>query len=192
MKSLLIGCGSRRDRLISLDEEHKFWEELVTLDINREHNPDVVWDLEKFPYPFQTDTFDEIHAYEVLEHTGRQGDYRFFFKQWSQFHRILKPGGHFFGTSPLWNEAWAWGDPGHTRVVQPESFVFLSQAQYQKQIGRTPMTDYRFIYKADFEVRFVEPQGISFAFVLQAIKPSRYGKTSLGGQQSSVFNLSEQ
>ena len=29
--------------------------------------------------PFGDDAFDEIHAYEVLEHTGRQGDWRFFF-----------------------------------------------------------------------------------------------------------------
>jgi len=173
MKSLLIGCGSRRDRIVALDGQKAWPGELVTLDINLDHKPDVIWDLTRMPYPFASDEFDEIHAYEVLEHTGQQGDWRFFFRQWSEFYRILKPGGYFVGTSPLWMNGWAWGDPGHTRTVQPENFVFLSQDQYNKQIGHTPMTDYRPWYFADFETIFIEPHDPSFAFVLQAVKPSR-------------------
>jgi SAM-dependent methyltransferase len=186
MKYLLIGCGSRRDRLVALNGDKEWKGELVTLDINLDHKPDICWDLMTMPYPFKTDEFDEIHAYEVLEHTGQQGDWRFFFRQWTEFWRILKPGGYFIGTSPLWMNAWAWGDPGHTRTVQPENFVFLSQDQYAKQIGQTPMTDYRPWYWADFETIFVEPyepgqtrirSATSFAFVLQAIKPTRHPKT---------------
>lgn len=187
MKSLLIGCGSKRERVVSLTGERD-WDELVTLDMNPDHKPDVVWDLMDFPYPFEADTFDEIHAYEVLEHTGQQGDWRFFFKQWSQFWRILRPGGFVVGTSPLWMNAWAWGDPGHTRTVQPENFVFLSQEQYKVQIGKTPMTDYRFVYKADFETIFIEPHDPCFAFVLQAVKPSRYAQTNSGGGESPVLD----
>lgn len=179
-RELLLGCGSRRLRNIQLREgqDREFGEGLVTLDINADHNPDVVHDLNILPYPFEDNWFDEIHAYEVMEHVGQQGDWRFFFAQWSEIWRILKPDGQFYGTSPLWHSPWAWGDPGHTRVIQAESLVFLSQEQYHKQIGQTPMTDYRFCYKADFEPLAIQPVGdvekpVQMAYVLQAKKPAR-------------------
>lgn len=168
---LLIGCGSRREKLIPWNERTK-WEELVTLDINADHKPDVVHDLNVLPMPFDDDTFDEVHAYEVLEHTGQQGDWRFFFAQFSEFWRILKPGGVLCGTSPGRTSPWVWGDPGHTRSLSVETFTFLDQTQYTKQVGVTPMTDYRFVYRADFKAHVLTP-GDCFAFVIEAVKPSR-------------------
>ena len=171
-KELLIGCGGMRDKRVYTADRAQ-WEGLVTLDINPDHNPDVVWDLMDMPLPFEDNTFDEIHAYEVLEHTGAQGDYKFFFKQWSEFWRILKPNGAFFATCPQVGTAWALGDPSHTRVVQKENLVFLSQEQYAVQVGKTPMSDFRYLYKADFEPAGVQEVDGIFKFALTAIKPSR-------------------
>lgn len=103
--------------------------------------------------PFDDHTFDEIHAYEILEHFGCQGDWRGFFHEWSEYYRITKPGAYFCGSVPWWRSPWAFGDPGHTRTIQPEMFVFLSQEQYTKQIGKTPMTDYRAVYQGDWMLR---------------------------------------
>lgn len=172
MPELLIGCGRRRDKLMFLND-HNEWDGLVTLDINPDHKPDVLHDLTVLPLPFEDDTFGEIHAYEVLEHTGQQGDWRFFFAQFSEFWRILKPGGCLFGTSPAWNGPWSWGDPGHTRIVSAESFVFLNQPQYTAQVGKTPMTDYRFVYRADFDHVHIATDDNTFQFVIRAVKPSR-------------------
>lgn len=172
MPELLLGCGARREKRLVWGGR-KEWDGLVTLDINRDHNPDVVWDLTDTALPFDDNTFDEIHAYEVLEHTGQQGDWRFFFAQWSDFWRVLKPGGVFIGTSPAHRAVWAWGDPGHTRIVQMEQFVFLHQPSYTGQVGTTPMTDYRFVYQADFEPRALHTGVDTFEYVLEAIKPSR-------------------
>lgn len=171
MSELLIGCGSRREKLIWNDRRE--WSCLTTLDINAAHKPDVEWDLERLPLPFDPDTFDEIHAYEVLEHVGRQGDFRFFFAQFEEFWRILTPGGLLCATSPSRQSAWLWGDPGHTRVIQPESLVFLSRAEYARQIGVTPMTDYRFCYGGDFDIVHSVDDGQSFRFALRAAKPAR-------------------
>jgi SAM-dependent methyltransferase len=169
---LLIGCGSNRDKKL-VYRGRASWSGLVTLDFNDDHKPDVVHDLSHLPLPFPEDTFDEIHAYDVLEHIGRQGDWEFFFNQWSDFWRILKPEGVFIGISPHWSSPWAWGDPGHTRIVSAESFVFLNQPNYQ-QVGQTAMTDYRFAYRADFDVLYdVVDEAKQFHFVLQAVKPSR-------------------
>ena len=134
-------------------------------------NPDVEADISK-PLPFPDNHADEIHAYEVLEHCGTQGDYKFFFAQWSDFWRVLKPAGVFFGTVPLPTSVWAWGDPSHTRVIPKESFVFLSQPQYS-QVGKTAMSDFRSIYKADFDIIHLHENGDVLEFALQTVKPSR-------------------
>lgn len=167
---LLLGCGSSRVKKLH-QRGRSEWTGLVAIDIEARHNPDVVHDI-NLPLPFPDDSADEIHAYEVLEHCGRQGDYQFFFAQWSDFWRVLKPAGVFLGTVPLPTSVWAWGDPSHTRVIPKESFVFLSQPQYC-QVGKTAMSDFRSIYKADFDIIHLHENGDVLEFALQAVKPSR-------------------
>lgn len=166
---LLVGCGTNLGKQVTFPEIPKTWVELVTLDSDAGLNPHVVHDLNHLPYPFSDDTFDEIHAYEVLEHCGKQGDWRFFFDQFTEFHRILKPGGWFVATVPPWDSMWAWSDPGHTRVISEGSLIFLSQERYT-QVGPTAMTDYRHWYKADFEIFSAGEQRGHMVFVLRAKK----------------------
>lgn len=170
-KELLIGCGSARDKRMTIDGTQVF-NDLTTLDYNADHNPDIVWDLNHpdFLPSIWKNEFDEIHAYEVMEHVGQQGDYKAFFNQFSAIHRVLKPNGHFFATCPSRHSPWAWGDPSHTRIMQSEQLVFLSQKQYENQIGKTAMSDFRHIYKADFEVVYSREDENDFHFVLKAIK----------------------
>lgn len=169
---LLLGCGSNHAKQMSVRGRTE-WSGLVTLDFDDSHKPDVVHDIGKLPLPFADGTFDEIHAYEVLEHVGSPGDWRFFFDQWSDFWRILKPGGCVIGHSPDYRSPWAWGDPGHTRVITLESFTFLRQPNYSEQVGKSAMTDYRFCYKADFDIDCADSNGEHVFFVLRAVKPSR-------------------
>jgi hypothetical protein len=168
---LLIGCGSNRVKKLSVQDRPE-WAGLVTLDYEPRHEPDVLHDLHE-PLPFGDDTAQEIHAYECLEHVGTQGDYRFFFRQFSDFWRVLEAGGILFGTVPLPSSPWAWGDPSHTRVIPKESFVFLVQPEYEKQVGITPMSDFRSVYRADFDIIHLRENGDCLEFALQAVKPSR-------------------
>ena len=169
---LLLGCGSSRVKKLARPDRSE-WSGLVTADMNPAHHPDIVLDLDQTDMPFPADTFHEIHAYDTLEHCGRQGDWRFFFAQWMEFWRILKPDGVFYGISPHHTSPWAWGDPGHTRVITAESFVFLAQPSYA-QVGTTPMTDYRFCWSGDFDlVHSVVDEIRQFQFALKAIKPAR-------------------
>ena len=168
-RELLIGCGRMHDKRLMVNGL-KDWENLTTLDFNADHKPDVVHDLEVLPLPFENDSFDEIHAYEVLEHTGYQGDWKFFFAQFSDFWRILKPDGLLFATCPSHKSIWAWGDPSHKRVLTLGTLVFLSQGEYEKQIGKTNMSDFRFCYKADFESKLGTDDGEALKFVIQAKK----------------------
>ena len=81
-RELLIGSGSKTGKKISV-VGHEQFTHVTRLDINPDHKPDIVWDLRQHPLPFENDSFDEIHAYEVLEHLAMQGDYKFFFAEFS-------------------------------------------------------------------------------------------------------------
>lgn len=165
---LLIGCGSNPDKQLALPEKGNEWADVVRLDMDPNCDPDVLWDLEHMPLPFEDNTFEEIHAYEVLEHIGKQGDWKTFFAQFTEFHRILKPGGRIFATVPAWDSAWAWGDPGHTRVINEGTLSFLQQSVYENDIGKTAMTDYRGVYKVDFEIEGMQESNGRLCFVLKA------------------------
>lgn len=172
---LLLGCGNKRVKLIAYSDAPKDWTELVTLDVDPSCRPDVEHDMMRLPLPFADDVFDEIHGYHILEHTGAQGDYKWFFAQWADFWRILKPDGLFCGLVPGVDSEWAWGDPGHSRVIPPAIFTFLDQTEYTRQVGVTALADYRRWYRADFWLEGVQrdEENRQFMFVLRAIKPSR-------------------
>jgi SAM-dependent methyltransferase len=168
-RELLLGSGGRQHKAIVMDGMAKEFSRLTTLDVLPEHNPDVVHDLTVMPMPFDTDTFDEIHAYEVLEHCGRQGDWRLFFRQFEEFWRILKPDGWFCASVPLWDSEWAWADPGHTRVIAPKTLMFLERPFYDL-VGKDARSDYRPVYRGDFRVRAMQEKDQQFFFAMQAIK----------------------
>lgn len=174
MSELLLGCGPKSNwvRRLSCGRGDQ-WTKLVTLDINPAHEPDVVWDLNKLPLPFEDNQFDEVHAVHVLEHFGAQGDWKSFFDFFSEVWRILKPGGCFAGITPMPNSPWAWADPGHVRILTANTMVFLVQPSYSRQIGVTQMTDYREYYKADFDLMFSDDSDFESRFILMAVKPSR-------------------
>ncbi len=168
MSELLIGCGHRRNKLLHMKGQ-KEWDDLTTLDVNPDTKPDVLHDLMNLPLPFEDNRFDEIHAYEVLEHTGNQGDYKFFFAQFEEFWRILKSGGFLLGSAPKIGNVWVWGDPGHSRVIQKETLIFLSQEFYSDG-KKDPASDYRWCYKGDFGLAEIQETANHLIFVLEAIK----------------------
>lgn len=171
-RELLAGCGNSRAKRFG-PEGFPAFTNLTTLDIDPACGADVIHDLDVTPYPFADDTFDEAHAYDTLEHCGRQGDWRAFFAQFGEFHRILKPGGVMCGIVPSAASPWAWGDPGHTRLITQGTLTFLIQPAYAEQVGVTPMTDYRAVWKGDFDLLMAHDDGQTFAFALKAVKPAR-------------------
>jgi SAM-dependent methyltransferase len=165
---LLLGCGNSRAKRYTIPGMPQAWTKLVTLDIDPDCKPDILADIESPDgLPFRDDTFDEVHAYEVLEHIGQQGDYRTFFRHFGEIYRVLKPGGVLVGSSPRFDSVWAWSDPGHRRLISTMSLVFLDQTEYEKQIGKTTMTDYRWLWKGDLRVVAAVDLGGSDAWILQ-------------------------
>lgn len=206
-RELLIGCGRRRDKRMWRTSDdfsgagpasNREWKNLYTADINPECDPDFCVDLNVGPQwspfeirlknweslgildedgCFQESFFDEVHAYEILEHLGKLGDELSFFDHFSEIWRILKPGGYLLATVPSRFSEWLWGDPSHKRAIYPCTLTFLDQTEYVRQCDndatRTPMSDFRSIYKADFKIVYTHDNKLTHSFILQAIKPSR-------------------
>lgn len=177
-RELLLGCGHKRDKRLFPDPQRTTWENLITVDSNEECLPTVIADLFNSRSLYKGDlieenSFDEIHAYEVLEHIGNQGDFRIFFFQFETYWHILKPGGFFCATVPSRYSPWLWGDPGHSRAILPETLTFLHQPAYAAQIGKTSMSDYRKYFKADFDIVRTADDRTTHSFILRAVKPAR-------------------
>ena len=78
----------------------------VTLDINPKHNPDVVHDLNKTPWPFKDDQFKNICCHHVLEHlTDIYGPMQ-------ELHRICASDGQIYIELPHYS-CWQANTPHH-------------------------------------------------------------------------------
>jgi SAM-dependent methyltransferase len=167
MRTLLLGAGNSRDkRVVHETTPDKVFQGLVTHDYIGDY--DVTFDLDVLPYPLQSEDFDEIHAYEVLEHCGFQGNAKYFFDQFNEFHRILKPGGVFCGSVPRHDSIWAFGDPGHRRVLPAPVFNYLQESFYD-QLGETPCADYRPFIKGWWEGIASEVRDDLFYFIVRKV-----------------------
>lgn len=178
---LLIGCGGARDKRIRFDASEELGQgspekdfsegKLLTLDIDPDAGADIVHDLDVLPYPLPVNFFDEIHAYEVLEHCGTQGDAKFFFGQFMEFWRALKPGGYMMISVPMWNDAIAFAVPDHRRILPEGAFGFLSASYEEDFAGRPGVGSYKKLRGAmNFRPLMKQETETQLFVVLRAIK----------------------
>jgi SAM-dependent methyltransferase len=162
-RSLLIGCGHSRAKQIQYGGVTEWSGALTTMDVSPICGADIVFDMEEVAtgrqsLPFADDTFDEVAAFNTQEHWGKQGDFRGWFWEMGEIHRIMKPGGLFFSLVPIGQDALA--DPGHTRFFQANHWNFLSQAFYDlNAVKQTCFSDYRWIWQKNFDILYLQEHG---------------------------------
>lgn len=142
MVKLNLGCGNNKvPGYINIDKEPSV-------------NPDVLHDLEQTPYPFESDSVEEIVAVHVLEHLGK--DTETFFNIMKEFYRILAPSGVMFIIVPHPRCDNFIGDPTHVRVISPNVMSLFSKELnnqwIEKKGANSPLGKYLDI---DFEIEEV-------------------------------------
>lgn len=91
----------------------------VTLDSNPRVKPDIVHDLDVFPWLLGDNEFDEVYCFDVLEHLENVVG------AMEEIHRILKPGGTVMITTPHFSCRNAFTDPTHRHFLGVRSFDYF-------------------------------------------------------------------
>ena len=123
----------------------------VNADKYPEAHPDVVLDLETFPWPFAEDSVDEVLLKHVLEHVGRDSDT--FLAIIKELYRICKDGAQVRVIVPHPRHLDFLTDPTHVRPITPELFLHFSRKVNAKwQSLGLPGTPLALYIGVDFEI----------------------------------------
>lgn len=113
-------------------------------------NGNVVCDLAKGNWPWDTSSVDEAHSAHFLEHLtnfeGRWERVTFF----NELHRVLKPGAKCQLIIPHWASNRYYGDPTHKEPFSEMGFYYLDR---NWRLSQAPHTDAEFNengYRCDF------------------------------------------
>lgn len=106
---------------LNLGSDFDYKEGYVNLDRHEENgtHPDVIHDLNVFPYPFGDNTFNYIYASHILEHLDNV------LEVMNELHRISKPGCVIEIKVPYWTSYNTWVDITHKRAFTYNSFSQL-------------------------------------------------------------------
>lgn len=93
---------------------------VVRVDLRPETRPDVVWDLDRFPYPFEDASFDVVDCTDVLEHLADV------VRVMEEIHRIGRPGCLVRIATPHFSSANSFTDPTHRHHFGFRSFDYFT------------------------------------------------------------------
>jgi len=107
MKMLDIGCGrNKTPGAVGMDR--------IALP-----GVDVVHDLNLFPYPFEDESFDEIHVTHVIEHVDS------IVRTMEEIHRLAKANAKVVIVTPHYSDCQSWNDPTHKWHLTTYSFRYF-------------------------------------------------------------------
>jgi hypothetical protein len=112
---LNLGCGFKKlPGFVNVDKEPLC-------------QPDVLWDLEAFPWPWETGSVEEVVASHSLEHLGASADV------WigiiRELWRVCRPGARIAIEVPHPRHQNFMHDPTHVRAITPVGLAMFSQAR---------------------------------------------------------------
>ena len=97
------------------------YDDFINIDKVALPNVDIVWDLEKTPLPFKSDSVAEIKCEHILEHINN------FIPLMEELWRISKKGGKIFVYVPYYKYEGAYRDPTHVRFFTEYSFDYFQE-----------------------------------------------------------------
>jgi SAM-dependent methyltransferase len=107
-RRLNLGCGQRK------------LPDCLNVDLRPGVEPDLVWDLDRRPYPLPRKHFEHIYAYDVVEHVASVQDFV------EEAHALLAPGGILEITTPHFSSANSFTDPTHRHHLGYSSFDYFT------------------------------------------------------------------
>jgi ubiquinone/menaquinone biosynthesis C-methylase UbiE len=162
-----MGCGNNKIK------------DYINVDKYEMAGPDLLCDLEITPWPFESNSADEILFNHSIEHMGQ--DPNIFLNIMREIYRISKPGGTIQINVPHPRHDNFVSDPTHVRPIMPMTLALFSKKNndYWKIIGaaNTPFAHYTGV---DFEI-------IKTEYVLEAEYASQFQSGSYTAEQINAF-----
>lgn len=99
------------------------------VNVDREEicQPDIIWDLEKFPWPWQDDSVEEILFDFSLQQLGR--DSRAYIRLWQEIYRVAQNGCVVRVSAPHWRSDAFLSDPMNVRTITPEGLAMFDNVR---------------------------------------------------------------
>ena len=187
----MAGMKSRHAAALNLGCGRKRIEGAINLDINPSIAPDVIHDLNNRPWPFDSDSFEHLYAYDVIEHLDDV------IATMNEIHRVCRAGAQVEITVPHFSSANTFTDPTHRHafgyssfhyVTGEHDFSFYTDKAFKRRVSRM-MFQPSLINKAVWRLanRFPEAYEMRWAwmfpawflyFELEVIKASSEIRTS--------------
>lgn len=108
-RALNLGCGLQKRP------------DCLNVDLRPVVEPDLVWDLDRRPYPLPRDHFQQVYAHDVVEHLA---DVQGFLEE---VHGLLAPGGILEITTPHFSCSNSFTDPTHRHHLGYFSFDYFTE-----------------------------------------------------------------
>lgn len=177
MIKLNLGCGQNpRDGYVNVDKYDSF-------------APDVVWDLEVAPWPFDTGSAAEVVMHHSLEHMGATVEG--FLSIMRELYRVCAPGAQIHIAVPHPRSDAFSGDPTHVRTVNPAVLSLFSKANNRqwKELGwpNTPLATY---IDVDFEL--VKAEFVLTPHWLEQFKSGKVTSEEITFALNTYFNVAEE
>ena len=177
MFKLNLGCGqNRREGYINVDKYDSF-------------SPDLVWDLEVFPWPFDTSSVNEIVMHHALEHMGASTDV--FLSIVKELYRVSVPNATILIAVPHPRSDGFTGDPTHVRAINPAVMSLFSKKNNRrwKELGwpNTPLATY---IDVDFEI--VHTEFALTPYWAQQLSSCKITKEDAEFAVNSYFNVADE
>jgi len=137
-KILDVGCGDAKVK------------GAVGIDFIKLPGVDIVHNLNKYPWPFKNEEFDEIYMLNVIEHLPDT------ISVMEEAHRILKKGGKLYIEVVYWNSRYAVTDPQHVKFFSELTWDFFTgkrKGYYTKAIYK--LEKFEFIYDKRSSIIFL-------------------------------------
>lgn len=177
MTKLNLGCGQNKlTGYVNVDKYDAF-------------KPDVVFDLEEFPWPFKDNEADEIVLHHCLEHMG--AEVKTFLNIMQELYRVSAPNGRIIISVPHPRSDGYQGDPTHVRPINSAilSLFSIENNKKWKELGwpNTPLATY---INVDFEV--VETQVFLMPYWAKQFQEKKLSDEDLNHAIGTFFNVVDQ
>ena len=116
-----LGCGKNKHRIAEA--------EVIGVDIDPESSADVIYDLNKLPWPFDDDEFDEVICQDILEHLEDLPSVM------QEIRRISRRGGIVKIRTPHYSSCYAYNNPTHIHYFGYYTFEYFCRRGF-KMMGK--------------------------------------------------------